>query len=86
MLYRFATFVALLSASPGVHAQEVMRGSVLDKDSGEPISGATLLWLDSGTGAATDLEGLFELDVPERENHGHTQNDNRDQSLKLVVS
>jgi hypothetical protein len=80
MFYRFAAIIALLSTSLGVQAQEVIRGSVLDKDSGEPLSGATLLWLKSGTGTATDLEGLFELEVPERENHDH------DHGLELVVS
>ena len=57
----FLGFSTVLSAAP----VGVMKGSVSNRASGEPLPGATVLVVGTTMGAATDLEGTFQLkDVP----------------------
>jgi len=46
---------------------QILKGTVVDSRTGEPVSGATLLvkGKDAGTGAATDIDGKFTLKVSE---------------------
>jgi hypothetical protein len=54
--------VSLLLVSNIVHAQKGgVRGSVSDKESGEPIIGATLFLEGTSYGAATDIEGFYTI-------------------------
>lgn len=43
---------------------EPMTGRVTDAASGEALAGATVLWVETGQGTATDAEGRFELAAP----------------------
>ncbi len=51
------------------HAQDIMvHGTVLSATDGEPLIGATVLCERTNAGTATDLDGKFELKVPEGSN------------------
>lgn len=50
-----------LTSLTNVHSQNVIRGKVEDKDTGEPLIGATILIKDSEEGTVTDYDGSFEL-------------------------
>lgn len=52
-----------------VYAQTKARGRVLDGESGnEPIPGASIRVVSTGAGTVTDLDGNFEIDIPENSN------------------
>lgn len=44
--------------------QATVSGEIVQKDNGEPIIGATILFTELGDGTATDENGQFELEVP----------------------
>ena len=48
-----------------LNAQHVINGKITDADSGEPLIGASVLVSNTTTGAITDIEGLYELLVPD---------------------
>ncbi|MCC5940652.1 MAG: TonB family protein, partial [Balneolaceae bacterium] len=43
------------------HLENGIRGRILDKDTGEPLTGANVSLVGTNRGAATNLEGYFEL-------------------------
>lgn len=45
-----------------------VKGIVMDKENEEPLIGATVLHTASKTGTATNVDGMFELDIPSGEN------------------
>ena len=57
----FALSLFVLSAS--AYAQFTVTGTVTDAESNEPLFGVTILNVDSGGGAATNIEGEFSLEV-----------------------
>lgn len=60
-LILLALWVAL-----STYAQHKVHGQVVDAETGEPLVGASvLLKTDKKVGAATDLDGNFEISVPE---------------------
>lgn len=46
-------------------AQRSLNGTVTDAGSGEPLIGANILVVGTGSGTITDLDGRFSLDVPD---------------------
>lgn len=55
--------VALCSATPAL-AQQTVSGVVTDAATGDPLIGATVTVPGTTVGAATDLDGVYRLDVP----------------------
>lgn len=49
----------------GLHAQEVLRGEVLEHGTGEALIGANILIANTGTGTTTEWDGSFQLRVSE---------------------
>ena len=47
----------------------ILRGSVIDKKTGEPIIGATITVAGTNIGAITDYEGNYEINVPDGEEY-----------------
>ena len=43
---------------------EIIKGTIVDKQSKEPLTGATVQVLGSTVGAVADLDGNYILDVP----------------------
>ncbi|ELR69528.1 TonB-dependent receptor [Fulvivirga imtechensis AK7] len=59
---KLLTLGFLLSLSLASHAQKgIIRGSVIDNTSGEPLIGVTVILNGTTTGAATDFDGKFEI-------------------------
>lgn len=54
-------FVLILSATSSAFAQQVIKGSITDKRTGEELVGATVIIKGTSTGATTDFEGKFTL-------------------------
>jgi outer membrane receptor protein involved in Fe transport len=57
------TFACLLFAQGTLFSQTTLKGEVRDKDSREPLIGASVFVRESGEGAVTDFDGSFELKV-----------------------
>lgn len=57
----------LVGTSMLLSAKDIVRGVVLDEYE-SPLVGANLIWLNTGTGATTDLDGMFELQRNSKEN------------------
>ena len=56
----FACFMAVVA-----HAQDIsVHGTVLSRQDGEPLIGATVMSEATGKGVATDIDGNFEITVP----------------------
>jgi len=56
----FACLVAIVA-----HAQDIsVHGTVLSRQDGEPLIGATVMSEATGKGVATDIDGNFEITVP----------------------
>ena len=59
----------LLSAVPmlsmSAYADQVVQGTVLSAEDGEPLIGATVMTPDSKIGTTTDIDGKFTLTVPD---------------------
>lgn len=56
----FFAFCALST----VDAQSVIRGQVIDGETGDPVFAAGVLVEGSNTGTSTDFDGRFRLEVP----------------------
>jgi TonB-dependent receptor len=54
-----ALLAALLAGVPFVHAKGVLKGTVRDATTGEPVAGANVTLQGSRQGASTDLDGNF---------------------------
>lgn len=62
----FLLTLLLLLTAFGVQAQNItVHGTVLSKTDDEPLIGASVLCVDNKAGAATDIDGKFEISVPE---------------------
>ncbi len=63
--FKFLTLLSLLLAFAGVYAQEITsQGVILDKKSGDPLIGATVLQKETNNGTITDIDGMFRISVP----------------------
>lgn len=56
----------LLNLSTFVFSQNIIRGKIMDAKTKEPLIGVTILIQNTTVGVASDLEGIFELDSPEK--------------------
>jgi len=54
-------FCSIVSFSAS--AQSVVRGHVIDGDTGEPMFSASVVVPETGQGVTTDFDGLFRLEV-----------------------
>lgn len=64
---RLMTFLACLFLSLGMAlAQTQVNGTVVSSDDGEPVVGASVRVVGTKTGAVTDINGNFSLNVPEK--------------------
>jgi hypothetical protein len=62
---RFTLLLLMLCLSAGLMAQDrTITGLVTDENQ-QPLIGANVLIPGTGTGASTDLDGKFTLEVPE---------------------
>lgn len=57
----FLSLVLSIISFASVMANEIVSGQVLDKETKEPIIGATVLLEGTNTGAVTDMDGFFNL-------------------------
>ena len=57
-------FLLLFFALSNVDAQTVIRGQVIDGETGDPVFAAGVLVEGSTTGTSSDFDGRFRLDVP----------------------
>ena len=60
----FTAMVSAMDANAGI-----LRGSVIDKKTGEPIIGATITVAGTNIGAITDYDGNYEINVPDGEEY-----------------
>jgi len=64
-IYKFLTTVAFLWLSVGwAWAQYTVSGSLSDERTGEPLIGASIILKGTTSGAITDLDGNFSLNLP----------------------
>ncbi len=54
-------FVSLLISFPAFSQSGIIRGQIIDDENGEPLIGATVSIAGTTIGAATDLDGKFEI-------------------------
>ena len=59
----FAVIVVATVAAAGAFAQNIVKGTVKDARTGEPIIGASVKYVGQKTGVITDVDGHFKLDV-----------------------
>ena len=64
MLSQKNIFITILFSFQIISAQDKVRGVVQDEQTKEPIIGVNILLIGSETGTVTDINGLFELVVP----------------------
>ncbi len=57
--------LALLAFGNFALAQRTVTGTVTDAENGEPLIGANVLVVGTGTGTVTDFDGNYEVQVPE---------------------
>ncbi len=62
----FILIVSVLAIAPSVWAQNgVLKGHIIDDETKDPIIGANIVWVtDRTVGAATDIDGNFEMILP----------------------
>jgi len=48
-----------------IYGQNIIKGKVLDKNTGEPLIGATVSIPNLNIGTITDIDGRFELEIPQ---------------------
>ncbi|MFW5753917.1 MAG: carboxypeptidase-like regulatory domain-containing protein, partial [Marinilabiliaceae bacterium] len=61
----FLSIILLFIVALSLHAQEVIKGRVIDASNGKPVEFANIGVIDSFTGNASDEKGFFELKIPE---------------------
>lgn len=62
----FQLLLMILLIAPGVMAQQItVEGTVTTADDGQPLPGATVVEKGTANGTITNLEGYFQLTVPE---------------------
>jgi len=52
-------------ASIPLYAQQTVKGKVTAKEDGQPLPGASILVQGTSTGAVTDIDGNYSIDVPD---------------------
>lgn len=58
-------FCVIFFYSANVYSQNIIRGKIVDKHSGEPLPGVNILLVNTNTGSSSDSNGEFELsDIP----------------------
>ena len=57
---RYLSLFCILFLSYNTQAQHVLNGKINDKNTGEPLIGATILYAD-GVGTVSNFDGQFEL-------------------------
>jgi len=67
MLSRKKILIIIVCFYQFAPAQKIIRGVVQDEETQVPIIGVNILLIGSETGTVTDVEGLFELSVPDNE-------------------
>ena len=77
MLYHLRSAFVFLSLLGTIYAQSSIQGSVTDTN-GDPLAGANVVIAGTSVGAATDADGIYEIDIPEGTLQG--------QSVSLEVS
>ena len=60
--------LAFLALTTIAFSQKTITGTVTEEGSGEPLIGASILVVGTSTGTVTDIDGSFELQVPEGSN------------------
>jgi hypothetical protein len=67
MIKKFFGSVALLVISINLLSQElVISGTVIDQQTGEPLTGATIKHPSSGVEVITDFDGFFSISAPDK--------------------
>ncbi len=64
MLQKFTLIAVMALFTGSLFAQGIVTGKIKDDMTGEPLIGATVVIDGTTTGATTDLDGVFKLDVP----------------------
>lgn len=59
-------YITLLLSVWFLSTQAQIKGVVSDKQTGEPVIGATIFWLHAQKGTTTNLNGIFEIALPAR--------------------
>ncbi len=77
MLYHLRSAFVFLSLLGTIYAQSSIQGSVTDTN-GDPLAGANVVIAGTSVGAATDADGIYEIEIPEGTLQG--------QSVSLEVS
>ncbi|MFO7847563.1 MAG: TonB-dependent receptor [Balneolaceae bacterium] len=65
MLKRLALLLLSMAFALSGFAQQTVTGVVTDAQSGDPLAGVTVLVQGTTTGTSTDVEGRYEITVPE---------------------
>jgi len=55
--------LAIVGSSISVYSQNTIKGRLLDKETGEPLIGATVVVKGTSNGTVTDLDGAFSLSI-----------------------
>ncbi len=63
-IFRCLLLGLLLSGSQWAFAQATVSGTLTDAESGDPLIGASILAVGTGTGTITDFDGNYSLNVP----------------------
>ncbi|MDO5105783.1 TonB-dependent receptor [Capnocytophaga sp.] len=58
---RLRTLLLFLFVSVGLYAQQIVKGTITDAATGDPIPGASVVVKGTSTGVAADFDGNFEL-------------------------
>ncbi len=63
MTIRISTLFFLFLATLAIHAQTVIKGTVMDRKYNEPLTGAAILVEGTSNGTTADIDGNFEIKV-----------------------
>jgi len=58
-------FLTLLALAIGVHAQQTVTGTVTSALDGSPLPGASIVLIGTTTGAVTDADGNYSIELPD---------------------
>lgn len=64
MLQSFTLIAAMMLFTGGLFAQGTVTGKIKDDMTGDPLVGASVVLEGTTTGATTDMDGVFTLDLP----------------------
>ena len=65
MKERLITLLAAATLTSGLAMAKIYSGAVISSSDGEPLAGATVMVKGTSVGVSTDLDGRFEIDVPD---------------------